>query len=82
MAGNIKRPVSTIANFNIYSEEKFQCTGICFEAEYISTVALLMWHMVNLFTQLHALILINKEAVCFHVNVFFQGQLFSDESFE
>ena len=38
--------------------------------------------MVDLFAQLHALISVNKNTFCFHFNIFFQRQLFSDQSFE
>ena len=38
--------------------------------------------MVDLFAQLHALISVNKNTFCFHFNIFFQRQLFPDQSFE
>ena len=38
--------------------------------------------MVDLFAQLHALISVNKKTFCFHFNIFFQRQLFPDQSFE
>ena len=41
-----------------------------------------MWDMIHLFAQLHALISVDEQTVGLNLDVFLQGQLFSDESFE